>query len=59
MDFLYEKHNFKKIKYILNCKDWIRFKLTNQIYNDETEVSVYPGDIKNKKLSIKFLIFLI
>ena len=50
---LYEKSSLNKIRYILNCKDWIRFKLTNQIYNDETEVSVYPGDIKNKKLSNK------
>ena len=50
---LYEKQNFKKIKYILNCKDWIRFNLTSKIYNDETEVSVYPGDIKNKNLSMK------
>ncbi len=50
---LNEKNNIKKIRYILNCKDWIRFKLTNEIYNDETEVSVYPGDIKNKQLSNK------
>ncbi len=50
---LYEKNNLKKIKYILTCKDWIRFKLTNKINNDETEVSVFPGDIKNKKLSKK------
>ena len=48
---LYDKKNLKKVKYILNCKDWIRYKLTNEIYNDETEVSVYPGDIKYKKLS--------
>ena len=50
---LYEKNNLKKIKYILTCKDWIRLKLTNTINNDETEVSVFPGDIKNKKLSKK------
>ncbi len=50
---VYEKNNVNKIKYILNCKDWIRFNLTNKIFNDETEVSVYPGDIKNKKLSLK------
>ena len=48
-----EKHNLIKIKYILNCKDWIRYNLTGEVYNDETEVSVYPGDIKNKKLSLK------
>ena len=55
---VYEKQNLKKVKYILTCKDWIRFKLTDKIYNDETEVSVFPGDIKNKKLSLKiFKIF--
>ena len=54
----FEKENLKKIKYILTCKDWLRFKLTGNINNDETEVSVYPGDIKNKKLSKKiFKIF--
>ena len=45
---LYEKQNFKKIKYILNCKDWIRFNLTSKIYNDETEVSVYLEILKIK-----------
>ena len=54
----FESENLKKIKYILTCKDWLRFKLTGNINNDETEVSVYPGDIKNKKLSKKiFKIF--
>ncbi len=55
---LNEYKNLNKIKFILTCKDWIRFNLTNEIYNDETEVSVFPGDIKNKKLSEKiFKIF--
>jgi len=55
---LYEKNILSNVKYILNCKDWLRLNLTNEIYNDETEVSVFPGDIKNKTLSKKFLIFL-
>ena len=50
---VYDKSKLKKIKFILNCKDWIRFNLTNEIYNDPTEVSVYPGDIKNRNLSKK------
>ena len=55
---VYEKNNLKKIKYILTCKDWLRYNLTNKIFNDETEVAVFPGDIKNKKLSNKiFKIF--
>ncbi len=52
---IYEKEKLKKIKFILTCKDWIRYNLTNEIYNDETEVSVFPGDIKNKKISLKIL----
>ena len=57
MDVVYDKSKQKKIKFILNCKDWIRFNLTNEIYNDPTEVSVYPGDIKNRNLSKIFDIF--
>ena len=55
---VFEKNNLNKIKYILTCKDWLRYNLTNKIFNDETEVAVFPGDIKNKKLSHKiFKIF--
>ena len=55
---VFEKNNLKKIKYILTCKDWLRYNLTNKIFNDETEVAVFPGDITNKKLSHKvFKIF--
>ena len=46
---LNEKNNLKKVKNILTCKDWLRFNLTNEIYNDQTEVSVYPGNVKEKK----------
>ena len=48
-----EKHILNKIKYFLTCKDWIRFKLTNNFNNDVTERSVSPGDIKNTKFSLK------
>jgi sugar (pentulose or hexulose) kinase len=50
-----EKNVLKKIKYFLTCKDWIRFKLTNNIYNDLTERSVSPGDIKKISFSLKIL----
>ena len=39
----------------MTCKDWIRFKLTNNIYNDLTERSVSPGDIKKISFSLKIL----
>ena len=38
-----ERKNFDKTRWFLNCKDWIRFKLTNQIANDYTETVVAPG----------------
>ena len=50
-----EKNVLKKIKYFLTCKDWIRFKLTNNIYNDLTERSVSPGDITKISFSLKIL----
>ena len=53
-----EKSNFKKTKWFLNCKDWIRFKITNNISNDFTEVVVSPGDAKKINRSNKiFKIF--
>ena len=33
---VFEKNNLNKIKYILTCKDWLRYNLTNKIFNDET-----------------------
>ncbi len=48
-----EKTNFKKTRWFLNCKDWIRFKITNDISNDFTEVVVSPGDAKKLKRSQK------
>ena len=41
-----EKNNFSKTKWFLNCKDWIRYKLTDKISNDYTETVVGPGDAK-------------
>lgn len=53
-----EKSNFKKTRWFLNCKDWIRYKITNDISNDFTEVVVSPGDAKKIDRSTKiFKIF--
>ncbi len=53
-----EKSNFKKTRWFLNCKDWIRYKITNNISNDFTEVVVSPGDAKKINRSNKiFKIF--
>ena len=48
-----EKKSLNKTKYFLTCKDWIRFKLTNNFYNDFTERAVSPGDIRKAKFSLK------
>ena len=48
-----EKKNLNKIKYFLTCKDWIRYKLTDEINNDFTERSVSPGNIKKNTFSYK------
>ncbi|MDA9749072.1 FGGY family carbohydrate kinase [Pelagibacteraceae bacterium] len=50
-----EKNNYKKTRWFLNCKDWIRYKLTNDISNDFTEVVVSPGDAKKINRSYKIL----
>ena len=41
-----EKIKFKKTRWFLNCKDWIRFKLTGNIANDYTETVVAPGSAR-------------
>ena len=41
----YEKKTIQKTKYFLTCKDWLRFNLTNNFYNDHTERAVAPGNI--------------
>ena len=48
----FEKKTLLKTKYFLTCKDWIRFKLTNEFNNDYTERSVSPGDIKKTGFSL-------
>ena len=52
-----EKFNFNKTRWFLNCKDWIRFKITNDISNDFTEVVVSPGDAKKIDRSNKIFKF--
>ena len=48
-----EKNNFNKTLWFLNCKDWIRFKLTGDIANDYTETVVAPGSAKKINRSDK------
>ncbi len=48
-----EKTTLNKTKYFLTCKDWIRFKLTNNINNDFTERAVSPGNVRKAKFSLR------
>ena len=41
----------EKSKYVLSMKDWIRFKLTGEIWTDHTEATCSPGDIIKKTYS--------
>lgn len=48
-----ELKNFNKTKWFLNCKDWIRYKLTGEVANDYTETVVSPGNAKKINRSNK------
>jgi sugar (pentulose or hexulose) kinase len=42
-------------RWILTCKDWLRFRLTGEIATDETEAAVAPGDARARGRSIDML----
>jgi len=44
-----EPDNYKNIRWILTCKDWIRFKLTGNILTDYTEASTAFTNVKTQK----------
>jgi sugar (pentulose or hexulose) kinase len=48
-----EPENFSKIKWILFCKDYIKYKLTNIICTDETDPSATLTDINTRRYSDK------
>lgn len=47
----HEPETLKRAAHVLCCKDWLRFKLTGEIYADQTEASVMPGDIRARGYS--------
>lgn len=42
----HEPDNFKKIKYVLRCKDWIKLKLTNEVCSDVTDMLGFIDPVK-------------
>lgn len=48
---IYEQKNYKKISWVLQCKDWIRFRLTGKAFYDTTDASngfLIDSDLKYK-----------
>lgn len=50
-----EPENYKKIAWILQCKDWIRYKLTDKIYYETTDASNGMLIDENLKYQIDYL----
>lgn len=48
-----EEDNYHKIRWILFCKDFIKYKLTNVICTDETDPSATLVDVKKRRYSDK------
>jgi sugar (pentulose or hexulose) kinase len=53
--FDHEPETMASARWILTCKDWLRFRLTGEIATDETEAAVAPGDARARGRSIDML----
>ena len=53
--FDHESETMASARWILTCKDWLRFRLTGEIATDETEAAVAPGDARARGRSIDML----
>jgi sugar (pentulose or hexulose) kinase len=53
--FDHEPQTMASARWILTCKDWLRFRLTGEIATDETEAAVAPGDARARGRSIDIL----
>ena len=51
----HEIENYKRVRWVLHCKDWINFKLTGKIATDTTDASTAVLDIFNKKYHYEIL----
>ncbi|MEA5084669.1 MAG: FGGY family carbohydrate kinase [Lachnospiraceae bacterium] len=53
-----EENNYKKVKHVLHCKDWINFKLTGNISTDETDASTQLLNLYTKEYCLDLLDYL-
>ncbi|GAQ25911.1 carbohydrate kinase [Tepidanaerobacter syntrophicus] len=51
----HEPNNYKKVKWVIHCKDWINYKLTGNIATDVTDASTAAFDIFNKTYCYEIL----
>ncbi len=50
-----ERERYKRVKWVLHCKDWINYKLTRNIATDVTDASTAVFDIFDKKYRYEIL----
>lgn len=50
-----EPEKLKELGFVLNCKDWIRYKLTGELFLDYTDASTSILDIKSNVISEELL----
>lgn len=53
-----EENNYKKVKHVLHCKDWINFKLTGNLSTDETDASTQLLNLYTKEYCLDLLDYL-
>lgn len=51
----HEPDTLARTRWVLGCKDWIRYRLTGTVAADETEASVAPGDASARGRSAHML----
>lgn len=49
---VYEPENYKRIRWIFQCKDWVRFRLTGKAYYETTDAS--NGNLLDHELMYNF-----
>ena len=52
----HEPNSIEKAKTLLFAKDYIRFKLTNELFTESTDASHAPGDIYNRNFSEQLIL---
>jgi sugar (pentulose or hexulose) kinase len=53
--FDHEPAVMARARYVLTCKDWLRFRLTGELAADLTEAAVAPGDARARDRSLEML----